>query len=152
MSKSAIASATADYACARRGRPLIRPTRPHPDGAGASGENFNAMPLMQYRSPVGGGPSSNTCPKWPPHRRQCTSVRGSSRRRSVEVSTALGSGRKKLGPGLAALRPGAIVLMHVGQARDGSLIDPHALPAVIDAIRRRGYSFTTLEPLLGRSR
>ena len=53
---------------------------------------------------------------------------------------------------VAALAPGAIVLMHVGQARDGSLIDPHALPAVIDAIRRRGYVFTTLEPLLGRSR
>ena len=48
---------------------------------------------------------------------------------------------------VAALRPGAIVLMHVGSARDGSAIDTSALPAVIDAIRRRGYSFTTFERL-----
>jgi peptidoglycan/xylan/chitin deacetylase (PgdA/CDA1 family) len=52
----------------------------------------------------------------------------------------------------ASLEPGAIVLMHVGAARDGSEIDVHALPAVIDAIRRRGYSFTTLDSLRPRSR
>lgn len=46
-----------------------------------------------------------------------------------------------------ALRPGAIILMHIGSAGDvdRSTIDAHALPGVIDAIRRRGYSFTTLE-------
>jgi peptidoglycan/xylan/chitin deacetylase (PgdA/CDA1 family) len=45
-----------------------------------------------------------------------------------------------------ALRPGAI-LMHIGSAGDvdRSTIDAHALPGVIDSIRRRGYSFTTLE-------
>ena len=43
------------------------------------------------------------------------------------------------------LRPGAIILMHVGSAGDvdRSTIDSHALPGVIDAVRRRGYSFTT---------
>ncbi len=48
---------------------------------------------------------------------------------------------------VASLRPGAIVLMHVGAAQDGSLVDTRALPAVIDAVRRRGYTFTTLERL-----
>jgi peptidoglycan/xylan/chitin deacetylase (PgdA/CDA1 family) len=44
-----------------------------------------------------------------------------------------------------SLRPGAIILMHVGSAGDvdRSTIDAHALPVVIDAVRRRGYSFTT---------
>jgi peptidoglycan/xylan/chitin deacetylase (PgdA/CDA1 family) len=45
-----------------------------------------------------------------------------------------------------ALRPGAIILMHVGSAGNGSTtIDTWALPRVIDTVRRRGYSFTTLE-------
>ncbi len=46
-----------------------------------------------------------------------------------------------------ALRPGAIILMHIGSAGDvdRSTIDAQALPGVIDAIRRRGYKFTTLE-------
>ena len=48
------------------------------------------------------------------------------------------------------LRPGAIVLMHVGTSRDGSAIDTRALPVVIDAIRARGYRFTTFERLRGR--
>ena len=48
---------------------------------------------------------------------------------------------------VANLKPGAIVLMHVGSSRDGSTIDTRALPAVIDAIRARGYRFTTLERL-----
>jgi peptidoglycan/xylan/chitin deacetylase (PgdA/CDA1 family) len=43
------------------------------------------------------------------------------------------------------LEPGAIVLMHLGVARDGSLLDAHALPAVIDVARRRGYRFVTLD-------
>jgi peptidoglycan/xylan/chitin deacetylase (PgdA/CDA1 family) len=48
---------------------------------------------------------------------------------------------------VGALRPGAIILMHIGSAgdRDRSTIDTHALPGVIRAIERRGYTFTTLE-------
>ncbi len=45
------------------------------------------------------------------------------------------------------LQPGAIVLLHIGAARDGSTLDARALPAVIDTVRRRGYTFTTLERL-----
>ncbi len=47
------------------------------------------------------------------------------------------------------LRPGAIILMHVGSAGDAdrSTIDAHALPRVIDAVRRRGYTFATFERL-----
>jgi peptidoglycan/xylan/chitin deacetylase (PgdA/CDA1 family) len=48
---------------------------------------------------------------------------------------------------VAGLEPGAIVMMHLGAARDGSTLDARALPAVIDAARRRGYEFTTLERL-----
>ena len=48
------------------------------------------------------------------------------------------------------LRPGAIVLMHVGVARDGSLLDAHALPEVIKVARRRGYRFVFLRPWLRR--
>ena len=48
------------------------------------------------------------------------------------------------------LKPGAIVLMHIGAARDGSTVDARALPAVIDAIRRRGYTFTTFDRLRPR--
>lgn len=46
---------------------------------------------------------------------------------------------------VAALRPGAVILMHVGSAGDvdRSTIDAHALPGVIDAVRRHGYRFTT---------
>ncbi|MGH3044901.1 MAG: polysaccharide deacetylase family protein [Gaiellaceae bacterium] len=45
---------------------------------------------------------------------------------------------------LAALRPGAIVLMHVGSAPDGSTLDADALPSVVAAIRARGYRFVEL--------
>jgi peptidoglycan/xylan/chitin deacetylase (PgdA/CDA1 family) len=45
----------------------------------------------------------------------------------------------------AGLRPGAIVLMHVGVARDGSTLDAHALGRAIDLARSRGYRFVTLE-------
>jgi hypothetical protein len=58
----------------------------------AAGRNASATPFMQYRSPVGFGPSSNTWPKWPPHRLQCTSVRVSSSDVSVDVAIACGSG------------------------------------------------------------
>src|SRR5258707_14388048 len=57
---------------------------------------------MQYRSPVGLGPSGNTCPKCPPQRAQCTSVRAMPRGRSVVVPTALAKGAKKIG------QPGAL--------------------------------------------
>jgi peptidoglycan/xylan/chitin deacetylase (PgdA/CDA1 family) len=42
------------------------------------------------------------------------------------------------------LVPGEIVLMHLGAARDHSTIDSRALPAVIRAVRARGYRFVTL--------
>jgi peptidoglycan/xylan/chitin deacetylase (PgdA/CDA1 family) len=45
---------------------------------------------------------------------------------------------------LAALRPGAIVLMHVGAAPDGTTLDADALPALVRAIRARGYELVSL--------
>jgi peptidoglycan/xylan/chitin deacetylase (PgdA/CDA1 family) len=42
------------------------------------------------------------------------------------------------------LVPGQIVMMHLGSARDRSTIDAKALPAVIRAVRARGYRFVTL--------
>jgi peptidoglycan/xylan/chitin deacetylase (PgdA/CDA1 family) len=45
---------------------------------------------------------------------------------------------------LAGLRPGAIVLMHVGSAPDGSTLDADALPGLIAAIRSRGYTLVEL--------
>lgn len=51
---------------------------------------------------------------------------------------------------LAGLQPGEIVLMHVGShPTDGSTLDADALPRMIDEIRARGYSFVTLEALVG---
>lgn len=50
---------------------------------------------------------------------------------------------------LATLRPGQIVLMHVGShPKDGSTLDADALPEIISAVRDRGYSFVTLDALL----
>jgi peptidoglycan/xylan/chitin deacetylase (PgdA/CDA1 family) len=43
------------------------------------------------------------------------------------------------------LKPGAIVLMHVGVARDESMLDAQALPRVISLVRARGYRFVTLD-------
>jgi peptidoglycan/xylan/chitin deacetylase (PgdA/CDA1 family) len=49
---------------------------------------------------------------------------------------------------MAALRPGAIVLMHVGShPQDGSTLDADALPGLIDRLRAAGYGFVTLESL-----
>jgi peptidoglycan/xylan/chitin deacetylase (PgdA/CDA1 family) len=42
------------------------------------------------------------------------------------------------------LVPGQIVMMHLGSSRDHSTIDAKALPAVIRAVRARGYRFVTL--------
>jgi peptidoglycan/xylan/chitin deacetylase (PgdA/CDA1 family) len=44
---------------------------------------------------------------------------------------------------VAALRPGAIVLMHIGSSGGGTL-DTDALPAVIHAIEAHGYRFVTV--------
>src|SRR5262249_43012445 len=45
--------------------------------------NFSASELMQYRKPVGCGPSSKTWPRCEPQRRHLTSVRVIPRLRSV---------------------------------------------------------------------
>jgi peptidoglycan/xylan/chitin deacetylase (PgdA/CDA1 family) len=50
---------------------------------------------------------------------------------------------------LAQLRPGEIVLMHVGShPTDGSRLDADALPGLIDDIRGRGYDFVTVTEFL----
>src|SRR5215467_6210325 len=47
---------------------------------------------------------------------------------------------------LAALRPGEIVLMHVGSNPDDhTMFDADSLPQVISELRARGYSFVTLD-------
>ena len=43
--------------------------------SGCCGTRWRAAELMQYRSPVGFGPSLKTCPRWASHRAQMTSVR-----------------------------------------------------------------------------
>src|SRR5579871_6897382 len=54
--------------------------------------------LMQYRFPVGAGPSSKTWPKWDPPARDRTSVRDIPKLSSAAVSTLLASiGLVKLG-------------------------------------------------------
>jgi peptidoglycan-N-acetylglucosamine deacetylase len=51
---------------------------------------------------------------------------------------------------LAGLRPGEIVLMHVGSnPKDHTTFDADALPRVISELRARGYSFVTLDALTG---
>jgi peptidoglycan/xylan/chitin deacetylase (PgdA/CDA1 family) len=47
------------------------------------------------------------------------------------------------------LKPGEIVLMHCGSAPDGSTLDADALPTVIKDLQDRGYSFVTLDAMLG---
>jgi peptidoglycan/xylan/chitin deacetylase (PgdA/CDA1 family) len=50
---------------------------------------------------------------------------------------------------LAAAQPGLIVLMHTGSNPDDhSTLDADALPAIIDGLRDRGYTFVTLDVLL----
>lgn len=50
---------------------------------------------------------------------------------------------------LDAATPGQIVLMHAGSnPDDGSTLDADALPAIIDGLQARGYSFVTLDALL----
>ena len=51
---------------------------------------------------------------------------------------------------LAGLRPGEIVLMHAGSnPGDHSTLDAGALPALIQNLRSRGYSFVTADALRG---
>ncbi len=48
-----------------------------------------------------------------------------------------------------ALRPGEIVLMHLGSnPQDGTTLDADALPDVIERMREAGYAFVTLDALL----
>jgi peptidoglycan/xylan/chitin deacetylase (PgdA/CDA1 family) len=50
---------------------------------------------------------------------------------------------------VAALRPGAIVLMHLGaNPDDGTTLDADALPGMIDRMRAAGYTFVTLDALV----
>jgi peptidoglycan/xylan/chitin deacetylase (PgdA/CDA1 family) len=49
----------------------------------------------------------------------------------------------------AALRPGAVVLMHMGaNPNDGTTFDADALPRVITLIRSLGYGFVRIGPLV----
>jgi len=51
---------------------------------------------------------------------------------------------------LGSLRPGEIVLMHCGSNPDDhSTLDADALPAVIQGLQSRGYSFVTIDALQG---
>jgi peptidoglycan/xylan/chitin deacetylase (PgdA/CDA1 family) len=50
------------------------------------------------------------------------------------------------------LRPGDILLLHVGGGRDGSMLDTRALPDVLRQIERRGYRFATLERFVSAPR
>jgi peptidoglycan/xylan/chitin deacetylase (PgdA/CDA1 family) len=50
---------------------------------------------------------------------------------------------------VANLRPGEIVLMHLGASPDGSTVDADALPAVIREVQARGYRFVTLRMVAG---
>jgi hypothetical protein len=51
---------------------------------------------------------------------------------------------------LAGLRPGEIVLMHIGSnPDDGSTLDADALPDPITRMRGEGYDFVTLDGLFG---
>jgi peptidoglycan/xylan/chitin deacetylase (PgdA/CDA1 family) len=48
---------------------------------------------------------------------------------------------------LGGLRPGAIVLLHVGaNPDDGSTLDADALPTLISQLHTRGYGFVTISP------
>ena len=50
---------------------------------------------------------------------------------------------------LATLRPGHIVLMHVGaHPSDGSTLDADALPGIIRDLQERGYGFVTIPEML----
>lgn len=48
---------------------------------------------------------------------------------------------------VGAAKPGAIALMHLGSAKDGSTLDADALPDIIRALSEQGYRFVTLSEL-----
>ena len=49
---------------------------------------------------------------------------------------------------MAAIKPGAILLMHCGSnPKDRSTLDADALPGIIDKLQAMGYSFTTIDAL-----
>ncbi len=73
------------------------PAAPRPGRAPQAGRNTSATPLIQCRLPVGAGPSSNTWPRCPPQRRQCSSTRVPNHDRSARLRTASGSAAQKLG-------------------------------------------------------
>src|SRR4029453_12995899 len=73
------------------------PSRAHRGSASQPGRKVSATPFMQYRRPVGGGPSSKTGPRCPPQGRRCPSVRIIRKLRSSVVPIASGSGAQKLG-------------------------------------------------------
>lgn len=51
---------------------------------------------------------------------------------------------------LASLRPGEIILMHIGSnPEDGSILNTNALPQLIGRISAAAYGFTTLDAVLG---
>jgi peptidoglycan/xylan/chitin deacetylase (PgdA/CDA1 family) len=43
------------------------------------------------------------------------------------------------------LRPGDILLLHIGANRDGSTLDADALPGILGLLGRRGYRTVTLD-------
>ena len=79
--------------------PGSRPSRRGGRGEGwESGTRLREAELMQYRSPVGLGPSLKTCPRWESHRAHRTSVRRMKWEVSLSSRTASGgSGWKKDG-------------------------------------------------------
>src|SRR5208282_403002 len=86
---------------ARDGRMTDRPRDRRAGGemrsVHAAGVKFVATPLMQYRRPVGGGPSGNTWPRCEPQRAQCTSVRLMPHESSTVLPSAPATGEVKLG-------------------------------------------------------
>jgi peptidoglycan/xylan/chitin deacetylase (PgdA/CDA1 family) len=59
------------------------------------------------------------------------------------------SAQKVTDRAMNALRPGEIVLMHLGaNPEDGTTLDADALPDMIERMRAAGYAFVTLDALL----
>jgi len=59
------------------------------------------------------------------------------------------SAQKVTDRAMNALRPGEIVLMHLGSnPEDGTTLDADALPDMIERMRAAGYTFVTLDALL----
>jgi peptidoglycan/xylan/chitin deacetylase (PgdA/CDA1 family) len=97
---------------------------------------------------------------------------GDSNRRLIEIANRLGYGaigwtidtlgwegtaqgqsvRSVIARVRRGLCPGAIVLMHLRSAPDGSTLDAHALARVIAVIRARGYGFVTVSQFVRRGK